>query len=287
MSEDILAQAEVLLKNQPKWRILASEDAEDVKSLIELMPQLLAEAKRQKALNPFQVDVSTAMRLGDNEFVYGDKKSLDLCENRIRDRDAWKAKAIGERAKALQSRLASLEEVAKDPCRLSGVYGEIHEIRQELREMVAPLAAEIERLRSENNRINKLREAEINQAGAAERVYLEAMMVKDARIKELEAVREAVITALQRPKTCTTNGLILYITEDIKYLQDQIPYLHRLEAAFLDHLAARLYYEHYPGVSDAYSWHDYPEDACHSMPKEEFRKKAREALEEIKNGMEN
>ena len=58
----------------------------------------------------------------------------------------------------------------------------------------------------------------------------------------------------------------------------------RLEAAFLDSLAARLYYEHYPGVSDAYSWHDYPEEACHSMPKEEFRKKAREALERIRSG---
>ena len=34
----------------------------------------------------------------DNEFVFGDKKSLDLCENMIRDRDVWKAKAIEERA---------------------------------------------------------------------------------------------------------------------------------------------------------------------------------------------
>ena len=58
----------------------------------------------------------------------------------------------------------------------------------------------------------------------------------------------------------------------------------RLEAALQDSLAARLYYEHYPGVSDAYSWHDYPEDACHCMPKEKFREKAREALERIKNG---
>jgi len=58
----------------------------------------------------------------------------------------------------------------------------------------------------------------------------------------------------------------------------------RLEAAFLDSLAARLYYEHYPGVSDAYSWHDYPEDACHCMPKEKFREKAHEALERIKEG---
>ena len=56
----------------------------------------------------------------------------------------------------------------------------------------------------------------------------------------------------------------------------------RLEAALQDSLAARLYYEHYPGVSDAYSWHDYPEDACHCMPKEKFREKAHEALERIK-----
>lgn len=271
-TDDILAQAEVLLKNQPKWRILASEDAEDVKSLIELMPQLLAEAKRQKALNPFQVDVSTAMRLGDNEFVYGDKKSLDLCENRIRDRDAWKAKAIGERAKALQSRLASLEEVAKDPCRLSGVYGEIHEIRQELREMVAPLAAEIERLRSANLHLHEICQAQHDKIAA-----------KDARIKELEAQ----LKEREEYGDCLTAAYMLGGKKKAEENKMLIDYVKRLEAAFLDHLAARLYYEHYPGVSDAYSWHDYPEDACHSMPKEEFRKKAREALEEIKNGMEN
>ena len=69
-----------------------------------------------------------------------------------------------------------------------------------------------------------------------------------------------------------------------KRRDEMAAFIERLEAALLDSLAARLYYEHYPGVSDAYSWHDYPEDACHCMPKEKFREKAREALERIKAG---
>ena len=69
-----------------------------------------------------------------------------------------------------------------------------------------------------------------------------------------------------------------------KRRDEMAAFIERLEAAFLDSLAARLYYEHYPGVSDAYSWHDYPEDACHCMPKEKFREKAHEALERIKEG---
>ena len=68
-----------------------------------------------------------------------------------------------------------------------------------------------------------------------------------------------------------------------KRRDEMAAFIERLEAALLDSLAARLYYEHYPGVSDAYSWHDYPEDACHCMPKEKFREKAHEALERIKS----
>jgi len=99
---------------------------------------------------------------------------------------------------------------------------------------------------------------------------------KDARIKELEAENQQLIAFCKD-----------YLSANERRLKDLIirdGQIERLEAAFLDHLAARLYYEHYPGVSDAYSWHDYPEDACHSMPKEEFRKKARETLERIKEG---
>ena len=121
-------------------------------------------------------------------------------------------------------------------------------------DVVDELIADIERLRSLNESLmengNDLR----TRCQKAE-----------ARIKELEADRIAYRNLGSR-------------------IEDLETYIERLEAAFLDHLAARLYYEHYPGESDAYSWHDYPEDACHSMPKEEFRKKARDALEEIKTG---
>ena len=104
MTDDILAQAENLLERLNGCTLpgdaISSIKIPSVVALeaCQMFPQLLAEAKRQKALNPFQADVSTAMRLGDNEFVFGDKKSLDLCENMIRDRDVWKAKAIEERA---------------------------------------------------------------------------------------------------------------------------------------------------------------------------------------------
>ena len=67
---------------------------------------------------------------------------------------------------------------------------------------IEQLEAEIERLRAELARANvelmaagelvtqlkRVREAEIDQAGAAERIYLEAARLKDARIKELEDV---------------------------------------------------------------------------------------------------
>lgn len=102
---------------------------------------------------------------------------------------------------------------------------------------------------------------------------IEALVIqksaKAARIKEQEADLRKAIDARDE---------WIEIANQERRIRD------RLEAAFLDSLAARLYYEHYPGVSDAYSWHDYPEEACHSMPKEEFRKKAHEALERIKEG---
>lgn len=101
---------------------------------------------------------------------------------------------------------------------------------------------------------------------------------KDARIKELESE----ITAWVADRDSWIGRYEAVRKEKDARIADQEAYIERLEAAFLDSLAARLYYEHYPGVSDAYSLHDYPEDACHCMPKEKFREKAREALERIK-----
>ena len=124
------------------------------------------------------------------------------------------------------------------------------------------LIAEVERLRSENKIIS-------DRAAHHDRQDAKEIELLAARIAELEA------------------GKLMYeeIAESYQIGVDDLrAYIKRLEAAFLDSLAARLYYEHYPGVSDAYSWHDYPEDACHCMPKEKFREKAREALEIIKEG---
>ena len=115
------------------------------------------------------------------------------------------------------------------------------------------LQNEVERLRSENKIISD-RAAHHEKQDAAEIELLAA------RIKELEEANRNID----------------------KRRDEMAAFIEKLEAAFLDSLAARLYYEHYPGVSDAYSWHDYPEDACHCMPKEKFREKAREALEKIK-----
>jgi hypothetical protein len=119
-------------------------------------------------------------------------------------------------------------------------------------ELLPELIAEIERLRAALAHELDLRNRHIESL--------------EARIKELEAERAKLVTLIGIEN------------------KSMAGYVERLEAAFLDSLAARLYYEHYPGVSDAYSWHDYPEEACHSMPKEEFRKKAHEALERIRNG---
>jgi len=58
------------------------------------------------------------------------------------------------------------------------------------------MIAEIERLRAELARVNQLREIEIDQAGASERIYREAARLKDARIKELEDALVEKQTAL-------------------------------------------------------------------------------------------
>ena len=114
--------------------------------------------------------------------------------------------------------------------------------------LLPELIAEVERLRSDQDAI----------MAAWDKDAVE----HDARIKELEEANRNID----------------------KRRDEMAAFIERLEADFLDHLAARLYYEHYPGVSDAYSWHDYPEDACQMRPKEMFRQKAREALEQLRAG---
>ena len=122
--------------------------------------------------------------------------------------------------------------------------------------------------------------------------WQDEIAAKDARIKELSDLNESLVengndlrTRCQKAETRIKEleaALNKIVSVEAAISAER--YVQRLEAAFLDSLAARLYYEHYPGVSDAYSWHDYPEEACHSMPKEEFRKKAHEALARIKEG---
>jgi len=139
----------------------------------------------------------------------------------------------------------------------------------EHRLIMVELIEEIRRLRSEVARINQLREHEMDKIAKQGGLYEQYSAAKDARIAELEGENQDLMANCNdlRGRCWKAEGLN-----------------ERLEKAFLDSLAARLYYEHYPGVSDAYSWHDYPEDACHCMPKEYFRKKACAALDKIKAG---
>ena len=150
-------------------------------------------------------------------------------------------------------------------------------------------AKEVERLRSHHIQImGKIRAWILNDCAEVCRGFdwrdeeisrqREEIDAKDARIKELEEM----IRQLGSLAFMGDMPLDQIVAHFIAWGQSNYDYTSRLEAAFLDHLAARLYYEHYPGVSDAYSWHDYPEDACQMRPKEMFRQKAREALEEIK-----
>jgi len=170
-------------------------------------------------------------------------------------------------------------EKAKEDCRRhedaleeaqSCMCGHCHECGFDPSEMKAALD-EVERLRSHHIQImGKIRAWILNDCAEVCRGFdwrdeeisrqREEIDAKDARIKELEEANRNID----------------------KRRDEMAAFIERLEAALLDSLAARLYYEHYPGVSDAYSWHDYPEDACHCMPKEKFREKAREALERIK-----
>lgn len=73
-------------------------------------------------------------------------------------------------------------------------------------------AARIKELRAELARVNQLRETEIDQAGAAERIYVEAARLKDARIKELESsLGEA--EALTKKNAELMNGYLGRIAE--------------------------------------------------------------------------
>lgn len=150
-------------------------------------------------------------------------------------------------------------------------------------------AKEVERLRSHHIQImGKIRAWILNDCAEVCRGFdwrdeeisrqREEIDAKDARIEELEEM----IRQLGSLAFMGDMPLDQIVAHFIAWGQSNYDYTSRLEAAFLDSLAARLYYEHYPGVSDAYSWHDCPEDACHCMPKEKFREKAREALERIK-----
>ena len=131
---------------------------------------------------------------------------------------------------------------------------------------------EVKRLRSENRELKK------TDVWANDVIKEHESL--NARIKELEALNELNHKNMRSWLDTTTDKEFLdKLSSEIGFKDACIK---RLEAAFLDHLAARLYYEHYPGVSDAYSWHDYPEDACQMRPKEMFRQKAREALEQLR-----
>lgn len=87
-------------------------------------------------------------------------------------------------------------------------------------------AIEIERLRAELasanvellaagelvTQLNRAREAEIDQAGAAERIYLEGVRAKDARIKELEDA--LVEERAQGNRSGTGNILMSYLRDN-------------------------------------------------------------------------
>ena len=143
---------------------------------------------------------------------------------------------------------------------------------EEARLVILALVPEVERLRSDWRQEHataetwkedfKKMQKRLTDSELLRQAQYNQIAAKDARIKELEEANRNID----------------------KRRDEMAAFIERLEAAFLDSLAARLYYEHYPGVSDAYSWHDYPEDACHCMPKEKFREKARGALERIRNG---
>ena len=153
-------------------------------------------------------------------------------------------------------------------------------------ETIDNLRAEVERLRSENNRINKLREAEIDQAGAAERVYLEAMMVKDARIKKLEADRiearaQYLLFMNDNPGCIAWNFDELDETEQ-DALREQARYMLELEEpwAYVQLREAR---EQVKLLEAAFLKAE-KANLMHHMDADYADENAREALEEIKEG---
>lgn len=92
----------------------------------------------------------------------------------------------------------------------------------------------------------------------------------------------------QMPVYCDLDDKTKYQADAAKELNLQVTreagYVDRLKKKFLDHLAARIYYESIPYVSDYWSWHDYPEEPCQMKPKQWFRDPAHAALNKIREG---
>jgi uncharacterized coiled-coil protein SlyX len=148
--------------------------------------------------------------------------------------------------------------------------------------ILGELISEVERLRSYIEGI--------------ETTFEKESQAKDARIKELEASRstwkitaEMALIGQAQIVQDDLRGEIMAkdfaIDELRKIIKEQRKQIERLEAAFLEAMAAKLYYER--SSQRAYgtsTWESYPEDPCHCKPKDEFRKKSREALEKIRSG---
>jgi hypothetical protein len=124
MNDDLIEKTEAMIKRH-------EEGYFDWLPIKQIMPELVAEIKRLRAMNPFQVDVPIAIRISGNLFAYGnaeesaelqrllmqlatkDALNNDLMANcnQLRDR-CWKAEsklarwqkiAIEERAKRIEA----------------------------------------------------------------------------------------------------------------------------------------------------------------------------------------
>jgi len=160
--------------------------------------------------------------------------------------------------------------------------------------VVGKLVAEINRLREEIRKLlNTTTEHEYNAT-----IFHQQLAAKDIELARwqkiaIEATAKANtyrMIAIQSgyPEKChavPATGDLLQAAKEINLqVTREAGYVDRLEKEFLDHMAARIYYESIPYVSDYWSWHDYPEEPCQMKPKQWFRDPAQSALNKIREG---
>ena len=251
------------------------------------------EVKRLRSANPFDVDVSVAMRVFDDHFVYGLEESTKILQELCDGITSMKA-----RIKELEATKERLQSAPK-----SGLYGKYiiqkadgspvdpeadYFILRLDADPVARIAALEYAIQTDDQKLGEMLEKRVMDhvfskddqcrkrvegwpLGQIKRLRKE-IAAKDARIKELEGMIKQLGSLAFMADYTPLDQIIAHF---MSWGQSNYEYTSRLEVAFLRSNAAMRYYQEgnrgpWPQLGEKF--------------KEPYQEKAREALERIRNG---